>query len=141
MKSVPFYNPTKSYQENFIKGPFGVFSNNQTLKHLGEPQHRFLDFPVYQPFGIPAGSLINANFVQAAFKKGFDLCVYKTVRTRVYPCHPHPNILAVHVVGKVTLAKAKRGLVADTDYDAPPLSITNSFGVPSKKILIFGKRI
>jgi dihydroorotate dehydrogenase len=83
------------------------------------------------PFGIPAGPLINANFVKAAFEKGFDIATYKTVRTHSYPCHPHPNILAVHIEGDLTMAEALGELTADINY-TQPLSITNSFGVPSK---------
>jgi 2,4-dienoyl-CoA reductase-like NADH-dependent reductase (Old Yellow Enzyme family) len=58
---------------------------------------------------------------------GFDIPVYKTVRTHQYPCHPWPNVLAVKVEGDLHVG---RTLVASQDY-AEPLSITNSFGVPS----------
>ena len=58
---------------------------------------------------------------------GFDIPVYKTVRTRKYACHPWPNVLAVKVDGDLA---PDRTLVADHDY-REPLSITNSFGVPS----------
>lgn len=39
-----------------------------------------LGFPVNLPFGIPAGPLLNSRFTTAAFRMGFDLAVYKTVR-------------------------------------------------------------
>lgn len=128
---TPFYDPERSYEENFAEGPFGDFSDGVSVERTGEPEHDFLGLPVFVPFGIPAGPLINARFVVAAFAKGFDVCTYKTVRTREYPCHPHPNVLAVHLDGDLTPELAAGSLVADDSY-REPLSITNSFGVPSK---------
>lgn len=90
-----------------------------------------MGFKVYEPFGIPAGPLLNSKYVAGAFKNGFDIAVYKTVRANTFPCHPFPNVLAVHPDGDLTPEKAVEPLVADTHYGTP-LSITNSFGVPSK---------
>ncbi|OGI68179.1 hypothetical protein A3A05_01210 [Candidatus Nomurabacteria bacterium RIFCSPLOWO2_01_FULL_41_12] len=139
MLQTPFYNPEKSYEENFQKGPFGAFAqgfgnpkgaDSEVIKDEGEPKYDFLGFKVNSPFGIAAGPLINGNFVQAALDKGFDIVTYKTVRTREYPCHPWPNVLSVEVPGDLTLEKAEEGVVANENY-SEPLSITNSFGVPS----------
>ncbi len=127
MFSEPFYDPARSYQENFEHGPFGLFVEPPISSSHGEPQHRFLGNPVYAPFGIPAGPLLNGRFVQAALEHGFDIPVYKTVRTRRYACHPWPNVLSVDVRGDL---KTGRTLVANQKY-GQPLSITNSFGVPS----------
>src|SRR5204862_2772 len=64
----------------------------------------------------------------------FDIATYKTVRSGKYPSHPFPNVLSVHVRGKdksdLSLEEAEKGVLADTNY-SEPLSITNSFGVPS----------
>jgi len=126
----PFYDPKKSYEANFNEGPFGLFANPNEYINTGEPKEQFMGLPVYLPFGIPAGLLINGKFVEASFIHGYDIAVYKTVRTRQYACHPWPNVLAVKVEGDLTLKKAQQPLVADGDY-REPLSITNSFGVPS----------
>lgn len=131
MLQPPFYDPTKSYEANFEEGPFGAFADGKTIKRTGEPTHTFLGHQLYLPFGIPAGPLINSKYVTAAFQKGFDIVTYKTVRTRPHPSHQHPNVLAVHIDGDLTLAEAEGELTADTNY-SEPLSITNSFGVPSK---------
>ena len=132
MLHAPFYDPTKSYDENYEKGPFGAFSDGKKYIQKGEPKFNYLGHKVYLPFGIPAGPLINSKFVAAAFEKGFDVCVYKTVRSDVYPCHPFPNILSVKLKGKLTLERMKKPVAVNDKYQEP-LSITNSFGVPSKK--------
>jgi dihydroorotate dehydrogenase (NAD+) catalytic subunit len=136
MLQTPFYDPEKSYQDNYDQGPFGAFSDGQVYAQDGEPQNNFLGHKVYLPFGIPAGPLLNSNFCKAAFEKGFDICVYKTVRSDVFPCHPFPNVLAIHPEGDLTLDKLKSPLIADRNY-SEPLSITNSFGVPSKEASVW----
>lgn len=95
-----------------------------------------LGFPVNLPFGIPAGPLLNSRFTTAAFRMGFDLAVYKTVRSRAWGCNPFPNVLAVHpkaADGSLTPGSPEldEGVLADTRYDLP-ISISNSFGVPSR---------
>ncbi len=126
---MPWYDPTKTYEENYTDGPFGDLGFQ--IEPQGEPAYDFLGFKVNTPFGIPAGPLLNSKYVAAAFKSGFDIAVYKTVRSDIYPCHPFPNVLAAHIDGDLTREKAKLPLLADTRYEAP-LSITNSFGVPSR---------
>jgi dihydroorotate dehydrogenase (NAD+) catalytic subunit len=133
---IPFYDPLKTYEENFTGGPFGALADGKILKNEGEPKYDFLGVKVSSPFGIPAGPLLNARFVEASFQKGFDICVYKTVRSDYYPCHPFPNVLSVKVSGDLTYEKATGKLVADNDY-AEPISITNSFGVPSRDPVVW----
>jgi dihydroorotate dehydrogenase len=127
MVSQPFYDPAKSYLDNFEHGPFGLFADTSPNSPTGQPKHTFLGHAVSSPFGIPAGPLINGRYVKAALDLGFDIPVYKTVRTHKYACHPWPNVLAVKVEGDLA---PDRTLIASHAYDEP-LSITNSFGVPS----------
>jgi dihydroorotate dehydrogenase len=128
MLCEPFYDPARSYLENFDHGPFGGFADGAIHVDAGEPEYAFLGYKVHLPFGIPSGPLLNGNFVKAALDKGFDLPVYKTVRTRRYASHPWPNVLAVHPHGDLHATREK--LIGDENY-TDPLSITNSFGVPS----------
>lgn len=124
---IPFYDPTISYEDNYQQGPFGDF----TISPGGLPaniKNKFLDFPVRLPFGIPAGPLLNARFIKAAFAYGFDLCVYKTVRSCFRKSHELPNVLAIHPDSY--LSNTKETVLANNHY-TQPLSITNSFGVPS----------
>ena len=128
MVSQPIYDPAKTYQDNFDHGPFGMFADSAVFRDESVPRETFLGLPVHLPFGIPAGPLLNAKFVKAALDKGYDVPVYKTVRTRRHACHPWPNVLAVCVEGDLT--PDRNQLTVRPDYEAP-LSITNSFGVPS----------
>ncbi|MEK7156914.1 MAG: hypothetical protein AAB790_03885 [Patescibacteria group bacterium] len=130
MLQAPFYDPAKSYYDNLEFGPFNGFVDGTVLPEE-EPRFEFLGQKIAYPLGIPAGPLLDSKYIQGAFDKGFDVAVYKTVRADEFPCHPHPNVLAVHIDGDLTLEKAKVPLVADEDY-REPLSITNSFGVPSR---------
>lgn len=124
----PFYDPNLSYDDNYLQGPFGVFADRRKPYVPETKPTLFLGHWVNTPFGIPAGPLLNSRYIEAAFQYGYDLCVYKTVRSRYHPSHPLPNVLAVHPTGKLT--PQYETVLADTGYQSP-LSITNSFGVPS----------
>lgn len=125
---TPFYDPSLSYEDNYQQGPFGDFAHTpKTVIETDKPTD-FLNLPVNLPFGIPAGPLLNANYVKAALAYGFDLCVYKTVRTKAHKSHPLPNVLSIHPEGK--LSHQLDTVLADLNYESP-ISITNSFGVPS----------
>ena len=75
------------------RGPSAAQSSAPVQTASGED---FLGFHVNLPFGIPAGPLLNERFTTAAFRMGFDLAVYKTVRSRAWGCNAFPNVLAVH---------------------------------------------
>ncbi len=135
MLQAPFYDPKKTYYENLEKGPFNGFADGVVLPE-GEPRFDFLGQRIAYPLGIPAGPLLDSKYVKGAFDKGFDVAVYKTVRADEFPCHPFPNVLAVKVEGDLTLEKAAKPLVANDLYEEP-LSITNSFGVPSRPVSVW----
>lgn len=130
MIQEPFYDPTKTYYDNLDNGPFAGFTDGVVVER-GPATFSFLGRKISYPFGIPAGPLLDSKYIRAAFEKGFDVPVYKTVRAEEFPCHPFPNVLAVHVEGALTQEKMQNPLVADANY-TEPLSITNSFGVPSR---------
>jgi dihydroorotate dehydrogenase len=134
----PFYDPDKSYEENYNQGPFGAFTDGQVFVDEGEPQQEFLGQAVYLPFGIAAGPLLNTRFVRAALQKGFDLAAYKTVRTRAVPAHQWPNVLPVNTEKKLSLQQAQEGVTVAQKYD-PRIGITNSFGVPSAEKEVWQK--
>lgn len=136
MLRTPFYNPELSYEDNYQQGPFGDFAgkNQAKITRPGKPMINFLGQQLFQLLGIPAGPLLNAKYCDAAFKAGFDLCVYKTVRSRAYSCHPAPNVVPLEVDGDLTSEKvAAAPIIRKTEY-SEPLTITNSFGVPSMPV-------
>ena len=142
-QSEPFYDVNRTYEDNYEQGPFGAFAvaldapeqaaDADSRATSGET---FMGVPVNLAFGIPAGPLLNSRFTTAAFRMGFDLATYKTVRSRAWGCNPFPNVLAVHpksADGSLTPGSAEldEGVLADTNYERP-ISISNSFGVPSQ---------
>lgn len=128
----PFYDPNKSYYENFDEGPFNGFADGKVFENLNNASaaKEAFSHKVFTPIGIPAGPLVNSRFVNAALDKGFDIPIYKTVRTKEKKSHPWPNVLPIEIEGDLTLEKAQNKLISASDYNEP-LSITNSFGVPS----------
>jgi dihydroorotate dehydrogenase len=133
-KAKAFYDPTRTYDDNFDNGPFPLSPGEQPYVQTGDPQFMFLGKPVYAPFGIAAGPLLNSKYVRFAFERGFDVVCYKTQRTVPFACNDFPNVLYVDPQGDLTLEKAAHPLVGTTEttLQREKLSITNSFGVPSR---------
>ncbi len=127
---TPLYNPLLSYDENFKNGPFGDFESDEIIDISSDKHFNFLGFDLNLPFGIPAGPLLNGNFVKAAFKKGYCLPIYKTVRSKHQDINGFPNVIPIAVEGDLTLEKAEKGLIMADGFN-DPIAITNSFGVPS----------
>lgn len=143
--TTPFYDPNLSYQENYDLGPFGLFAAEPS-----EGERRALEVPesewvvvaglrLRRPLGIPAGPLLNSKYTDAAFRWGYDLCHYKTVRSRFWPSHAAPNVLFVGTTRPIPPGEIERDtLVArpflrDEPVDLATLSITNSFGMPTQE--------
>lgn len=127
------YDPAKTYEDNFVEGPFGLSAGNAFVNE-GEPKFEVFGHKVYSPFGIPAGPLLNSNYIKYAFERGFDILCYKTQRSVPFKVNQFPNILYVDVDGDLTLEKAAQPLVGETSTEKPveSFSITNSFAMPSK---------
>lgn len=135
-----WFDPACTYADNVAHGPFGAFARpvpitpvvpRVGLVHVQPAANptTVLGHRVNTPFGIAAGPLPTARHCAAAFDHGFDVNVYKTVRSRSVLAHPFPNTLAVRVDGDVA-AHDDVTLVADSDF-ASATSISNSYGVPS----------
>ena len=140
----PFYEPNLSYQENYDNGPFGPFAqepSNDEKAALTLPEAEWVTvggLRLRRPLGIPSGPLLNAKFTDAAFRWGYDLCHYKTVRSRRWPSHPSPNVLHV-LSGPIAPDKLgreplpARRFKEDEEVEVETLSITNSFGMPAQE--------
>ncbi|MCL2451969.1 tRNA-dihydrouridine synthase [Candidatus Saccharibacteria bacterium] len=122
MKKFYFYDPSLTYEENYERGPFVDIPKSPPP---ATKPREFLGFRVNSTIGIPAGPLLNANFVEAALALGYDLPVYKTVRSRAQKSNSWPNIIGVEIDGQLRNGDTVRAV------DTIDQNITNSFGVPS----------
>ncbi|HET9495008.1 MAG TPA: diguanylate cyclase [Chloroflexia bacterium] len=140
----PFYDPSLSYQDNYDLGPFGPFAEQPptgVVEALRLPESRWVEVAglrLRRPVGIPSGPLLNAKYVAAAFRWGYDLAHYKTVRTTRWPAHPAPNVLLVDAPEPVPAGELGRSTFTARPFhqgeplDLAHLSITNSFGMPAQ---------
>ncbi|MFN3865258.1 MAG: tRNA-dihydrouridine synthase [Demequina sp.] len=124
------FDPSRTYEENVEHGPFDDAAGELApAADNARPGATFLGHPVHRPFGFAAGPLPTSRHCAAAFRRAFDVNVYKTVRSRPIPAHAFPNTLAVRVDGDLP-SDPDVTLVADGDLDTAT-SISNSYGVPS----------
>lgn len=135
------YNTGVSYEENYAHGPYCNLSRGE-LEELREygffldsklPKKRVLGFEANSNMGVPAGPLLNSKFILHYSALGFDLCVYKTVRSEERKVHPFPNVVPLGLSRQ--LKESEVGGEAVSKHSFPGgVSITNSFGMPSKTI-------
>ncbi len=121
------YNHQLSFEENFAKGPF--FDGAIPAREF-PPESTWVNFlghKIASRIGVPAGPAMNAKWVSLAAELGFDVIVYKTIRTQKYPCHPLPNITFVDA--NITTQNLDTPLIV---ADHETMGITNSFGMPSQ---------
>ncbi len=127
----PIYDIQKSYRENLETGP--VFPNHPPARPLPAKSQwiSFLGQKIISPFGVAAGPLLNAQWVSLAASLGFDVLVYKTIRSHAHLSSPFPNVLYVDLPKRFdTIPQVV------TTTSLPPkcmedLSIAYSFGTPS----------
>jgi len=122
----PIYDISKTYLENVENGPF--FSGPIPKREM-PPQEEWIDFlghPVASRLSVPAGPLLTSKWTQLAGALGFDIVVYKTIRSRAHPSHALPNMIYVDV------ENAPPALEIETPQKhLAHLGVTNSFGMPS----------
>lgn len=136
MKST--YNTNLSYDENYIVGPdfAGQLPDLEKI-NAKLPSATFLGYRVNSTLGVPAGPLLNSAYIQLYADLGFDVLTYKTVRTQAHACHPFPNVRAVATTPAWMGAPGQMSSLTtlpEIDESGPTdhLSITNSFGMPSR---------
>lgn len=116
----PIYDIDKTYAENAADGPF--FNGPFLQREKPSTFHNFLGIQVRSLIGVPAGPLLNSKWIALAGKLGFDIPTYKTIRSEAHPGHRLPNIRFVGAEGNQI----------DQPGSLEDLTITNSFGMPSK---------
>lgn len=132
MASAFFYDPARTFEENFDDGPFNM--DSKKYQETTSPASTFLGFKVHTPFGIPAGPLPTSKHTTVALNLGFDVVCYKTQRSVEFGVNEFPHVLSLQIGGDLTLEKAAEDIVGSTDFpeDSSNLTITNSFGNPSR---------
>jgi len=136
------YDINKSYVQNYDEGPIVNFSIPKDEFSL--PKLRLWYYNVNSPIGIPAGPLLNSKYIKLYSRLGFDILVYKTVRTVETVSHPSPNCLFINSKSMITEKDIGSDvLVSDiVDFsDMKNVSVTNSFGIPSKAIEVWQEDI
>lgn len=128
----PTYDVTRSYEWNYRFGP--LFKGPYPPPRKITKPFRLLDFELNSRLGVAAGPLLNSNWIRVYAKLGFDLLSYKTVRTQKRLSNPPPNCVFVDTRGPLT--DNRLGETLFTMKEEPTrieeISITNSFGVPSR---------
>ncbi len=126
------YRTDKSYQWNYDHGP----SFEGPFPELRKPEKKFKlwNFELNSPLGVPAGPLLDSKWIDLYGKLGFDIPVYKTVRTIERECHPNPNCVFVDAQRQLSVADIGGDITTRiTDpTSVEDITITNSFGVPSQ---------
>lgn len=135
------YDPNLTYDENYQNGPNENLVRGKKfpkIQYLEKPRFEFLGVPLHIPFGVPAGPLLNSNYVKVALNAGFCLPVYKTVRSCFWESNKWPNVLSLSSE-KDSLFADQLETVVGLTFDpkngeiGKNFSISNSFGVPSKE--------
>jgi dihydroorotate dehydrogenase (NAD+) catalytic subunit len=90
-KSLPRYDPTKTYRWNYDHAPSPTRLSIPSVPGDWD----FCGLPVDSPLGIAAGPLLNGKWCLAYAELGFDVVTYKTVRSSERACYPLPNLQPV----------------------------------------------
>ncbi|MCK4488283.1 MAG: hypothetical protein KAU38_16180 [Desulfobacterales bacterium] len=127
---APTYNVAKSYEYNFIYGPF--YDGGPLLRSPTDFKYKLLDFEINSPLGVAAGLLLNSKWVRLYSELGFDILTYKTVRSSKRKSYSHPNCLYIDYADQLDLDESPlTGKEQTENVSIDTLSITNSLGVPS----------
>ncbi len=123
----PTYNLHKTWQDNYRDGP--EFAGEFPTMEWGEPAYDFCGLKLHSPFGVGAGLLWNARWVELYARLGFSVLTTKTVRTHRYEGHPCPHVLAVR---DYVAREIPTTVVAypDADLLVQTGALVNSFGNP-----------
>lgn len=119
---LPRYDSLKSYEWNYNHAPEPVQIDVPEIS----AEWSFCGLKTNSPLGVPAGPLLNGNWVLYYASLGFDVLTYKTVRSIPRECFPLPNLQPVTM--KRLTGKEKEVQVAESMQG----SWAVSFGMPSK---------
>jgi len=130
IKALATYDMDKDYYHNLEQGPRFT---GEIPPWKTQPTFPFLGHLLNSPLGVPAGLLLDSKWIKLYAQLGYDILVYKTVRSCHYPVHPWPNCLFVRT-DMLNPQNLPHRVVAPQDWEPPSpqqVTITNSFGMPS----------
>lgn len=108
--------------------PQPIFNPHKTLRDNLKVQpkiHSFLGFEVKSLFGMaPCPATGSSEYVQAAFRNGFDIVTYKTQRSVRFPANPFPNVLQLEIEGYLTPERADLPIVGYPPENLDPRDVT-----------------
>lgn len=136
------YDIKKSYNDNYENGPTFNLSIPKRIR-LKKPM-RLWGYNLNSPVGIPAGPLLNSKYIKLYAQLGFDILVYKTVRTVERKAYTEPNCLLLDRYEQLNMKDIGKDIYAVSEINnraSKRISITNSFGIPSKPIEIWQEDI
>lgn len=130
--SKPIYDINKSYLENANQGPF--FDFEIPKRTINPSLEKFLDFSINSRIGIPAGPLLNSQWIKFAASMGFDVLCYKTIRSSEYQGHSLPNMVYVESKKQLIPSSLPESLKISPSIPTKidEIAVTNSFGIPSR---------
>ena len=121
------YDLTKSFQENWRKGPQAT--DIEATSAPSSCNITLFGKPICSSLGIPACPLMTSKGIQLLAPAGYGVFTYKTIRSVASSAHPWPNICYVSCAKQIGRKDLDHPLSA-TYQDTTPgkIAIANSFG-------------
>jgi len=126
------YDTSQTWQWNLNHAP-SVASATDQVAVPGD--WSWCGIRVNSPLGVPAGPLLDSRWLLHYASLGFDILVYKTVRSTARECYPLPNLVPV-LTGSLSAAGEK--LPAAEQMNG---SWAVSFGMPSQSPDVWKKDV
>lgn len=123
---ISHYDTSRTWQWNLDNSPEALTLDNQAVNARIAGDWSWCGIPVDSPLGIPAGPLLDGRWLLYYASLGFDILVYKTVRSCARDCYALPNLVPVDT-GPMTDA----GMVLKESTSMRG-SWAVSFGMPSQ---------
>ena len=132
MYAGELYDISKSYDWNYEHAPSRQVRSEI---HPLAGDWNFCGLALNSPLGVPAGPLLNSQWILYYASLGFDVLTYKTVRSAERKCYGLPNLLPVEggpLVGEGGEINSSKG-----SFDTWAIS----FGMPSKDPAVWRKDV
>jgi dihydroorotate dehydrogenase len=122
------YRTDRSYAWNYGRSP----AVPRVRRLPSGPGGRLFGRALDSPLGVAAGPLLNARWVEAYARLGFDVLTYATVRSTFAPAHALPNIRPVEIRDETAVVTRRPG---------GGLTLAVSLGTPSMEPDVWRKDV